>query len=100
MNGPFPPINGIRPLSFDQMRALAERDPGAFEAYRQASLSIALARMRNPEPLTKTLIMDLEKIMAPLQAEEKAHIAMRSMTLSLIQLNEVLQGLTSACHKA
>jgi hypothetical protein len=110
MNGPIYPTNGGKPQQplhtgsfqepdfeseFDRLAWLACHDPVAFDAERKARLTIALAQSRQSSPSHRELINDMDKILAPLAPHERAWVAMRSMTLSLVQLNELLQGLSS-----
>ncbi len=75
---------------------LSCHDPVAFDAERRARLAIEHAQSRHFRDESHALMQTMERILAPLNNQERAIISMRCMTLSLIQLNEVLQGFTKA----
>ncbi len=79
---------------------LSRHDPVAFDAERRARLAIEHARSKHFRHESRALLSTMEKILAPLNNQERALISMRCMTLSLIQLNEVLQGFSSAARRA
>jgi hypothetical protein len=79
---------------------LSRHDPVAFDAERRARLAIEHAQSRRFRHESRALMHSMEKILAPLNAQERALISMRCMTLSLIQLNEVLQGFSDATRRS
>jgi hypothetical protein len=110
MNGRPTPMSGdftsgpySSPISpgqdFDRLMHLSRHDPVAFDAERRARLAIEHARSRHFRSESASLLRTMEKILAPLNSQERALISMRCMTLSLIQLNEVLQGFSTTAGK-
>ena len=92
-------LRAAPPFNFDEWSELYRTDPIAFEARRQALLSIELARGGPLAAPTAALLADLEKRSADATPEERLALATRAMLDASRMLQAQLERLAGEIGK-
>ena len=86
-------------LSFNQWRALYQRDPLSFEARRQTELALAIARYAPLNPKLRLALMALETESAEQSGMRRAELAMTALATSLRQLLRKFEELDESLNQ-